>query len=86
VSYYPLRQGAAGPFVEILPRLEKEAKERQRLSRGRGKKGTAKLQHLFGESSEHAAKLVNVSARTVKTAKALKKADAGLYWAVILLH
>jgi hypothetical protein len=68
--------------VEILPRLEKEAKDRQRLSKGRGKKGTAKLQHLFGESSEQAAKLVGVSTRSVATAKELKKSDDGLFLAI----
>jgi hypothetical protein len=76
--------------VEILPRLEQEARERQRQAgqeRGRGKPGSgklgAKLPQAVGRSAEHAARLVNVSARTVKTAKALKKSDAGLYSAVI---
>ncbi len=44
----------------MLPALKKEAKARQQLSHGRGKKGAGVLPDLKGEAVEHAGKVVGV--------------------------
>lgn len=62
--------------LDILPMLEKEAKERQRLSAGRGRK-VAKNGATFssnGKSSEIAARITKANARYVESAKAIGKA------------
>jgi N6-adenosine-specific RNA methylase IME4 len=56
--------------LDILPRLEAEAKARQRISRGRGIKGAAKLPQVKrGRARDDAAQLVKVSPRYVQDAK-----------------
>lgn len=63
--------------VELIPWFEKEAKERMRLSEGRGKKGSAKVRDLksaTGKSAAKAAKATGVGTRYVEQAKALKEA------------
>ncbi|MCH7689188.1 MAG: hypothetical protein IH899_21360, partial [Planctomycetes bacterium] len=57
----------------LLPLLEVEAKERQRLSKGRGKKGAQTCATLTGKASEQAARITNSSARTVEMVKAIHK-------------
>lgn len=42
--------------LEAMPMFEGEAKERMRLSKGRGKKGKAKLPDLKGQARDHAGK------------------------------
>lgn len=62
--------------LDILPMLEKEAKERQRLSSGRGKK-VAQKDATFssnGKSSEIAARITKANARYVESAKSIGKA------------
>jgi len=54
--------------VEMLPWLEKEAKERQRLSEGRGIKGSQKIDYLKeqqGKATEQAAKLTGTNRQYV---------------------
>ena len=71
--------------VKMLPALKEEAKKRQQLSQGRGKKGTGVLPELKGEAVEHAGKVVGVSGSSVQHAKFVaendpelsKKIDAG---------
>jgi len=49
---------------EALPIYQSEAKKRQQLSEGRGKKGTQKIEYLKedqGEAVEHAAKMFNAN-------------------------
>jgi len=58
--------------VDALPAFEKEAKERQRLSRGRGQKGSALLRYLKGNATERAAVVFRVSARSIEVLKAIK--------------
>lgn len=68
--------------VEMLPFAEAEAKERQKMSQGRGAKGTAKLPYLndrAGAAREHVAKAMNTSARYVSDAKVLKRESPELF-------
>jgi SAM-dependent methyltransferase len=61
---------------DLLPLLEDEAKTRQRLSQGRGKKG-AKSSATFsgdGKASEVAARIARTNATYVEAAKAISKA------------
>lgn len=55
---------------ELLPLLEAEAKERQRLSNGRGKKGGQNCSTEIGKASEHAAKIGNCSSTYIEQVKA----------------
>jgi hypothetical protein len=61
--------------ADLLPHLEKDAKERQRQSKGRGKKktgsekGSAMLHDLIGRSDEQAAKQTGASARNTSKRK-----------------
>ena len=57
--------------VDTLEYYEKEAKERQRLSKGRGKKGKGVAGNStgFGKSRDMAAKTFGVSGRLIQTAK-----------------
>ncbi len=57
--------------LELLPMLEKEAKERQRMSPGRGKKGSEKFaeSEASGKASEIAAKLVGANSRYIEIIK-----------------
>ncbi len=66
--------------VEILPLLEREAKERQRLSKGRGQKGGQKSSHLKSQprSAEQAARLLSTNSDYVKAAKKVHEADPAL--------
>ena len=64
------QKAAAAALAE--PHFAEEAKERQRLSQGRGKKGSVKLPYLKGKASEQAAKALGVSGRYVSQAKKLK--------------
>jgi hypothetical protein len=63
---------------DALPHFEAEAKKRQRLSNGRGKKGKAKVPELFGQSRDISAKMFGVSGRYVGYAKRIKKKDPKL--------
>ncbi len=60
---------------DLLPMLEKEAKQRQRLSRGRGKKGTPGGATISakGKASEMAARIAKSSARHVERVKSISK-------------
>jgi hypothetical protein len=52
--------------VDALPYYEKAAKNRMKLSQGRGKKGVAKIPRVnFGRSRELAAQTFNVSGRYI---------------------
>ena len=56
--------------VDALPFYEQEAKTRQKLSKGRGKKGVAKVPQVnFGKSRDKAANVLGVSGRYVGYAK-----------------
>jgi ParB-like chromosome segregation protein Spo0J len=71
--------------VDILPRLEAEAKERQRQHGGTapGRKSLSpKVGQVKGKATEQAAALVNVSRSYIEMAKALSEADPGLFNAV----
>ena len=60
---------------DLLPLLEKEAKQRQRLSKGRGKKG-APIGATFsanGKASELAARIAKSSSRHVERVKSISK-------------
>jgi ParB-like chromosome segregation protein Spo0J len=61
--------------LDLLPHLEAEAKERQRLSDGRGHKGSPVADDLLGRSDEKAAELVGVGRTTVANAKAIQARD-----------
>lgn len=61
--------------LDLLPRLEEEAKDRQRLSQGRGVKGSPETDDLKGRSDEQAADLVGVGRSTVANAKAIQQRD-----------
>ncbi len=61
-------QRAAIAF-ELLPLLEAEAKERQRLSRGKGVKGAKDPSTSTGKSSEHAAEVTGCSSTSVEQVK-----------------
>ncbi|QDV69007.1 Modification methylase HindIII [Rosistilla carotiformis] len=54
---------------DLLPLLEAEAKERQRLSKGRSKKGEQIPANELGKASEHAAKIANCSSTYVEQVK-----------------
>ncbi|TWT55471.1 ParB-like nuclease domain protein [Thalassoglobus neptunius] len=58
--------------VELLPLLEAEAKERQRLSRGKGVKGAKDCSISTGKASEHAATITSCSSTTVEQVKRAK--------------
>ena len=62
--------------LDLLPLLEKEAKQRQRLSRGRGKKGAKPCATIStnGKSSETVARITGSNARYVEMVKAINKA------------
>jgi DNA modification methylase len=55
--------------LRILPLLKDDAKERQRLSKGRGRKGAQECATFRGKSADHAAQLVGSSARMIEMAK-----------------
>ena len=63
--------------MDLLPLLEKEAKDRQRLSDGRGKKVAKKLATFSpngeGKSSQVAARLTKTNSAYVESVKAVKK-------------
>lgn len=61
----------AAVALELLPMLEKEAKDRQRKSPGRGKKGSEKFADSegIGKASEVAAKLVGANSRYIEIIK-----------------
>ena len=61
--------------LDILPMLEEEAKQRQRLSTGRGKKGAQNGASFSsnGKASEIAARITKASGRYVESAKAITK-------------
>lgn len=69
--------------VEALPLFEAEARERQRLSEGRGRKGRVKLPDLppgeFGQARDKAAATTGASPRYVSDAKRLKAEHPDLY-------
>jgi len=61
---------------DLLPLLEKEAKERQRMSRGRGKKvaqSCATFSSSNGKASEAAARLTKTNARYVEMVKEISR-------------
>lgn len=60
--------------LNALPFYQKEAKERQRLSKGRGKKGAQLCAGLKGKATEWAAKKAGTSARLVEMAKKVQEA------------
>ena len=65
--------------LDALPFYEEAAKKRQRLSKGRGKKGVAKLPHVFkGKSRDMAAKVFGISGRYVGYAKQINEKDPEL--------
>ena len=73
----------AAVAVEILPWLEKEAKGRQRFSRGRGKKGTQRIAGVSkGEAREQAAKIFGTNRQYVQDAKKLHQENPELFQAV----
>ena len=59
---------------DLLPLLEKEAKRRQRMSMGRGKKVAKKCGHLSGngKASEAAARITRTNARYVEIVKQIQ--------------
>lgn len=61
--------------LDLLPMLEKEAKERLRRSRGRGKKGGKELPTTFanGKASQMAADLTKSNRLYVQTAKGIRQ-------------
>lgn len=69
--------------VEILPRLENEAKERQRqhggTAPGRGKTLGEQVPQVKGKATERAGELLGVSYRYDADAKAVKDADPRLF-------
>jgi len=60
---------------ELLPILEREAKQRQRLSRGRGKKGRKELDTFSanGRSSKIAARIAKTNSAYVQTIKSISR-------------
>jgi len=64
--------------VDALPYYVKVAKKRQKLSKGRGKKGKAKVPDHFGQSRDIAAKVFGVSGRYVGYAKQINEKDPNL--------
>jgi ParB-like chromosome segregation protein Spo0J len=66
--------------LDLLPQLEQEAKERQRLSKGRGKK-VPRTQETFsdtGTATAKAAELVGISHSSVEKAKSIQRQDANV--------
>ena len=64
--------------IKALPFYQKEAKDRQRLSKGRGNKGAQPCATMKGKASDWAAKKVGISARMVEMAKKVQEADPKL--------
>ena len=58
---------------DLLPMLEAEAKERQRQSPGRGKKGAKELATIPGKSSQFAARIAKANSAYVEKVKAISK-------------
>jgi 16S rRNA G966 N2-methylase RsmD len=59
---------------DLLPLLEEEAKERQRLSNGRGKKVDKELATLSGKASSVAARIAKTNSTYVEAVKSVSKA------------
>lgn len=61
--------------IDLLPMLEKEAKERQRLSPGRGKKVTKKLvaSSANGRASQVAAQITKTNSAYIEAVKSIRK-------------
>ena len=74
--------------VEVLPWLEEEAKERQRLSDGRGQKGSQKFDYLndddtnAGKAAAQAAELVGTNRQYVSDMKRMNAEAPALFAAV----
>ena len=64
--------------IKALPFYQMEAKNRQRLSKGRGNKGAQPCATLKGKASEWAAKKFGISVRIVEMAKKVQEADPKL--------
>jgi len=64
--------------LKALPFYQKEAKDRQRLSKGRGQKGAQPCATLTGKATEWAANKVGVSPRMVEMAKKLQEVEPKL--------
>ena len=64
--------------LDLLAEEEAKAKGRQRLSRGRGKKGGHPCPTSTGKATEHGARRVGCSARLVQTAKRVRDSRPGL--------
>lgn len=60
--------------IKALPFYQKEAKDRQRLSKGRGNKGAQSCATIKGKAADWAAKKVGISVRTVEMAKKVQDA------------
>jgi DNA modification methylase len=60
--------------ADLLPMLEKEAKDRQRLSQGRGEKVAKSLATSSGKASIAAARIAKTNSTYVETVKAISKA------------
>lgn len=58
---------------DLLPILEAEAKDRQRLSPGRGRKGANKLATSSGKASQFAARIAKANSAYVEKLKAISK-------------
>ena len=70
----PSQRGGVGVEIEALRAIE--AKERQRLSKGRGVKGVVNLPQVnTGKARDQAAAMVGVSGAMIQRAKTIKKAD-----------
>ena len=59
---------------DLLPILEQEAKDRQRLSQGRGKKGAKSSATISGMASEVAARIAKTNATYVEAIASISKA------------
>ncbi len=64
--------------LDLLAEEEGKAKERQKLSRGRGKKGSHPCPTLTGKATEQVAKRVGCSARMVQMAKKVREVQPEL--------
>lgn len=65
--------------VDSLPYFEKLAKKRLKLSKGRGKKGVARMpQDFYGKSRDFTAKLFGVGGRYISYAKQIQAKDPNL--------
>lgn len=58
---------------DLLPMLEAEAKDRQRLSQGRGKKVAKKLAMTSGKASQFAARIAKTNSAYVEKVKAISR-------------